>query len=45
VDAGEWNNLAGEPEREEIKKKLTKMIPINQLAGFKVQDWFGEFQK
>ncbi|MEC8571883.1 MAG: sulfatase/phosphatase domain-containing protein, partial [Planctomycetota bacterium] len=44
-DPNEWTNLANQPEHEETKKELAKMIPAQQHPGLKVQAWFDKFQK
>ena len=44
-DPNEWTNLANQPEHEETKKELAKMIPAQQHRGLKVQAWFDKFQK
>ena len=45
ADPDEWTNLADKPEHSTTKRKLSQMIPKNQHAGLKVQDWFDKYQK
>ena len=45
VDAHEWKNLANDPTHTATKKRLADMIPKDQHAGLKVQDWFDRYQE
>jgi arylsulfatase A-like enzyme len=36
---------AKNPEYEETRRRLARMIPVNQHPGLKVQNWFDTFQK
>ena len=45
IDPNEWTNLASEPEQENIRKQLSRMIPANRHPGLKVQTWFDKYQK
>ena len=44
VDPNEWTNQAENPEHAKVKKRMAKLIPREQHAGLKVQDWFDKFQ-
>lgn len=43
-DPDEWINLATREEHKETKRQLADMIPQEQHAGLKVQDWFDKYQ-
>ena len=44
-DPNEWTNLAQVPDHKDVKIRLMNLIPANQHAGLKVQDWFDRYQK
>ena len=44
-DPNEWTNLAQVPDHKDVKTRLMNLIPANQHAGLKVQDWFDRYQK
>lgn len=45
VDPDEWTNQAGNPEHANLKKRLAAFIPDDQHPGWKVQDWYDQFQE
>jgi len=45
ADPDEWTNLANDPARERIKRRLASFIPEKQHPGLKVQDWFDKYQR
>ena len=44
IDPNEWKNQAANHRHARIRKQLAKLIPTDQHAGLKVQDWFEKFQ-
>jgi arylsulfatase A-like enzyme len=45
IDPNEWTNLANKREHKEIRKKLARLIPVDQHPGLKVQTWFDKYQR